>query len=68
MVRVVRTSQGSESFKPQIVITGAVQAWGPFDRHPPKAFFTEAEALEYGKMAAEWKVDNPARTRKREHE
>jgi hypothetical protein len=51
-------------FPSKVLITGAHQPW-PIDQFPLTHFATEDEAAEYGRKAAEWRIDHPQTSRKK---
>jgi hypothetical protein len=58
LVGVTKTNATPVSYVPRIVIMGAVQTLDPNGPYPPHQFPKEESAIEYGKQAAGWIVDN----------
>ena len=46
----------------KVLVTSAHQQW-PIDNYTLKGFPTEDEAAEYGREAAEWRIDHPHTSR-----
>jgi hypothetical protein len=51
-----------ETWEPGISISGVRHILTVLGGYPPKIMPTEAAALEYGRKAAEWIIDNPIKT------
>jgi hypothetical protein len=55
----VQSEFDSNKWEPRISISRAIQSLTFNTVFPRKNFDTENDAIEYGKKAAEWIVDNP---------
>jgi hypothetical protein len=58
IVRAIKTTSTPVGYMPRIVIGGAEQTLDQNSPFPPHKFPEEKNAIEYGKKAAEWIVDN----------
>jgi hypothetical protein len=43
----------------RVLVTGALLPWPIAGKYPQEKFATESEAVEYGRTAAKWVIDNP---------
>lgn len=57
--------KNGEWFPIKVLVTTAHQQW-PIDKYTLKGFPTEDEAAEYGREAAEWRIDHPATTQQKQ--